>query len=158
MRTRGPERRERILAAIEIPALGIWLGALLGFAFVFAPLAFRIVAPGDLGRFATLIAGSIATLTLWGYVLVGIAIVVAVLRAAGAADRTWDAVRLVLMLGALALITWERQGVVPAMETSRDVTSPAYRALHARSTEIYGGAALLALVALILAASRAPEP
>ena len=34
-------RLDRVLAAIEIPAIGLWLGALCGFAFIFAPAAFR---------------------------------------------------------------------------------------------------------------------
>ncbi len=68
----GP--RDRVLAAIEITALGIWLGALLGFAFVAAPLAFRLIAPLDVGRFAALTAGQLAVLTKWGYTLGGIAL------------------------------------------------------------------------------------
>ena len=34
-------RLDRILAAVEIPAIGLWLGALCGFAFIFAPAAFH---------------------------------------------------------------------------------------------------------------------
>ena len=63
MRELPSGRRDRVLAAIEIPALGVWLGALAGFAFVSAPLAFKIVAPLDIGRFAALTAESIAALT-----------------------------------------------------------------------------------------------
>ncbi len=147
-----------MLAAIEIPALGIWVGALLGFAFVSAPLAFGLFSPLDLARFAAFTAGAVAQLTIWGYVLGALAIVAVVLRASDAADRTWDAVRLLLIAGALALVTWERQAVVPAMRATTDLRSPEYRALHARSSEIYGGAALLALIALVLAAARPPEP
>ncbi|GEM_PF-1348451 len=158
MREIPGQRRDRVFAAIEIPALGIWLGALLGFAFVSAPLAFRIVAPLDLARFAELTAASIGRLTIWGYVLGGIAIVAAFVRAIDAADRTWDAVRLLLMVGALALVTWERQSVVPQMQAMTDLRSAEYRALHTRSSEIYGGAALLAFIALVLAAARQPEP
>jgi len=79
MRNTPSGLRDRVLAAIEIPVLGIWLGALVGFAFVSAPLAFRIVAPLDVARFAALTAQTIATLTVWGYVLGGIAIVAAIL-------------------------------------------------------------------------------
>jgi hypothetical protein len=157
MRRQASVRRDRVLAAIEIPALGIWLGALLGFAFVSAPLAFRLIAPLDLARFAALTAASVGQLTIWGYVLGGIALLAAVARAVDAADRRWDLARIVLLAVALGLIAWERQSVVPAMQATTDLRSPQYRALHMRSSEIYGGAALCALIALVLAAARAPE-
>lgn len=154
MRTSPSGRRDRVLAAIEIPALGLWCGALLGFAFVSAPLAFRFVAPLDVRHFAELTAASLGALTVWGYVLGALAVVVALVRSAGASDRTWDFVRAALVLIALGLATYEQRAVVPAMEETTDVRSPAYAALHARSTAVYGGVTLLALVALVLAAAR----
>ena len=146
--------RDRVLAAIEIPALGIWLGALIGFAFISAPIAFRTVAPIDLHRFALLTSGSIEVLTLTGYTLGGVAVIAAVLRAMTAGDRTWDLARIGLVLIALGLATYERQAIVPQMTAVLDVQSPAYHALHQRSTQIYGGVVLLGLLALILAAAR----
>ncbi len=146
--------RDRVLAAIEIPALGVWLGALAGFAFVSAPLAFRIVAPLDVGRFAALTAQSLGVLTAWGYVLGGIAIVVALLRSVTAGDRTWDFGRALLVVVALALVTYQQRAIVPQMAAATDVHSAAYHALHTGSTIVYGGVVVLALVALVLAASR----
>ncbi|HEX3468525.1 MAG TPA: DUF4149 domain-containing protein [Candidatus Elarobacter sp.] len=157
MRTSPSGRRDRVLAAIEVPALGIWCGALLGFAFVSAPLAFNLVAPIDVARFAALTAASVGALTLWGYVLGAIAVVVALVRSAGAADRTWDFARAALVLIALGLATYEQRGIVPAMAATPDVFSPAYRALHARSSAVYGGVTLLAAIALVLAAARRDE-
>jgi Domain of unknown function (DUF4149) len=157
MRSYASGRRDRVLAAIEIPALGIWLGALVGFAFVFAPLAFRIVAPLDVARFAVLIAASIGQLTVWGYVLGGIALIVAIARAASAGDRTWDVIRVVLVAIALALATFEERVIVPAMQRITDVQSAQYHAMHARSSQVYGGVVLLVLIALILAATRRDE-
>ena len=154
MRSDASGRRDRVLAAIEIPALGIWLGALVGFAFISAPLAFRLVAPLDVARFAGLIAGTVADLTVWGYVLGGIAILVALVRASFAGDRVWDAARIVLVAIALVLTFYHQHAVVPAMLAVPDFTSPAYHALHARSTQIYGAALLCVLAALVLAASR----
>ncbi|HEX3466752.1 MAG TPA: DUF4149 domain-containing protein [Candidatus Elarobacter sp.] len=147
-------RRDRVLAAIEIPALGIWTGALLGFAFVSAPIAFRLFSPVDITRFAALTAQSLSVLTVWGYVLGGIAIVCAVLRAAMAGDRTADFVRVLLVAIALGLATYEQRAIVPAMTATPDVRGAAYQALHQRSSEVYGGVVLLALVALVLAAVR----
>jgi hypothetical protein len=154
MRNDPSGRRDRVLAAVEIPALGIWLGALVGFAFVSAPLAFRIVAPVDVTRFAALVAQSLATLTTWGYVLGGIAIVVALLRALFAGDRVWDFVRVLLVIFALGLATYDERAIVPAMTATTDVRSTEYRDLHNRSTQVYGGVVLLTLVALVLSAVR----
>ena len=154
MRNDPSGRRDRVLAAIEIPALGVWLGALVAFAFIFAPAAFRVVAPLDVARFAALIAQSLGTLTGWGYVLGGIAIVVGLLRASSAGDRIWDFVRVLLVMLALGLATYDQRAIVPAMTATVDVHSQAYRDLHNRSTLVYGGVVLLALAALILAAAR----
>jgi hypothetical protein len=157
MRSNPSGRRDRVLAAIELPALGVWLGALAGFAFVSAPLAFRIVAPLDAARFATLTAHTIGDLTQWGYVLGGIAIVAGLMRAVTAGDRTWDFARAALVALALGLATYQQHAIVPSMEATADVHSDAYRALHARSTVVYGGVVLLVLAALILGAARRDE-
>jgi len=150
-------RRDRILAAIEILALGIWVGGLVAFAFVFAPLAFRLIAPPDVARFAALTARTLGALTQWGYALGGIAVLTALLRAIEAGDRVWDVVRAGLVVLALGLATVEQRAIVPRMEATTDVRSEAYRALHQESTQIYGGALILALAALALAASRREE-
>ena len=157
MRTNPSGQRDRVLAAIELPALGIWLGALAGFAFVSAPLAFRIVAPLDAARFAALTGHTIGDLTLWGYVLGGIAIVAGLARAAAAGDRTWDFVRVALVVVALGLATYQQRAIVPRMEATTDVHGAEYHALHGRSTVVYGGVVLLVLAALILGAARRDE-
>ena len=154
MRRDPSGQRDRVLAAIEIPALGIWLGTMVGFAFVSAPLAFHIVAPLDVGRFAELTARSLGLLTIWGYVLGGSAIVVTLLRAVGAGDRTWDAIRMAIIALALGLATYELRVIVPAMAATTDLHSANYHALHTRSTLVYGFVAIVVLVALVLAATR----
>jgi len=157
MRTNPSGQRDRVLAAIELPALGVWLGALAGFAFVSAPLAFRIVAPLDAGRFAALTAQTIGNLTVWGYVLGAIAIVAGLVRAAAAGDRTWDFARIALVALALGLATFEQRAIVPQMQATTDVHSDAYHALHTRSTVVYGAVVLLVLAAMILGAARRDE-
>jgi hypothetical protein len=149
MRANPSGRRDRVLAAIELPALGVWLGALAGFAFVVAPL--------DAGRFAALTAHTIADLTVWGYVLGGIAIATGLMRAATAGDRTWDFARAALVALALGLATYEQHAIVPQMEATTDVHGAAYHALHGRSTLVYGGVVVLVLAALILGAARRDE-
>ena len=145
-------RLDRILAAIEIPELGLWLGALCGFAFVFAPAAFHIVT--DLSQFAALTSANLRTLAVVGYACGGLTIVVALLRSREAADRTNDIVRAALVLVALGFITYEMLAIVPAMAALPDYQSDAYHQLHGQSTTIYGSAVLATLAALILAAVR----
>ncbi len=154
MWTGNRSRIDRILAAIEIPALGLWLGALCGFAFIFAPIAFRIVAPLDVGRFAALTAAILAALTIVGYVCGGIAIIMALWRSREAGDRIFDFVRALLVAAALGLAWFQAHTIVPAMAGVSDVTSAQYHALHSRSTLVYGGVVLLGLIAIVMAAAR----
>jgi len=154
MWTGNRSRVDRILAAIEIPALGLWLGALCGFAFIFAPIAFRIVAPLDVGRFAALTSAILGSLAVMGYVCGGLAIVMALWRSREAGDRIFDFVRALLIAAALGLVWFESRAIVPAMAAVRDVTSAQYHALHGRSTLVYGGVVLLGFIAIIMAAAR----
>jgi hypothetical protein len=154
MWTGNRSRIDRILAAIEIPALGLWLGALCGFAFIFAPIAFRIVAPVDVGRFATLTSAILKALAIMGYVCGGVAILMALARSREAGDRTFDFVRALLVAGALGLVWFETRTIVPAMASVSDVSSPQYHALHTRSTLVYAGIVLLGLGAIVMAAAR----
>jgi hypothetical protein len=145
-------RLDRILAAIEIPALGIWLGALCGFAFIFAPAAFHLVS--DVTQFAALTSANLRALAILGEVCGGLAIVLAVLRAREAADRTNDIVRACCVVIALLFLGWEMTFVVPAMAAIADYHSEAYHALHGVSTRVYGGTVLFLAAALVLAAIR----
>ena len=148
-------RLDRSLAAVEIPALGLWMGALLGFAFIFAPRAFHIVA--DVTQFAALTATNLAILAEVGYVSGAIAIVAAIVRSRDAADRTNDIIRIGLILIALALVGIQSATIIPAMTAAQDVHSAAYHDLHARSTAVYGGVVLLGFAALIMAAVRGED-
>jgi hypothetical protein len=154
MWTGNRSRVDRILAAIEIPALGLWLGALCGFAFIFAPIAFRIVAPLDIGRFAALTSAILTALAYMGYVCGGLAIVMALWRSREAGDRIFDFVRALLIAVALALVWFESRAFVPAMAAVNDVASAEYHALHNRSTIVYGSVVLLGLIAIVMAAAR----
>jgi hypothetical protein len=157
MRSLRSGRRDRVLAAIEIPALGIWLGALAGFAFISAPLSFHALAPLDAQRFADLTAHSLGALTTWGYVLGAVALVTALLRAASAGDRTWDLARVALVAVGLGLATYEQRAIVPLMQALTDLHDPAYHTLHQRSMLVYGAVAIVILAALVLAAARRDE-
>jgi hypothetical protein len=145
-------RLDRILAAVEIPAIGLWLGALCGFAFIFAPAAFRLVP--DITQFASLTTANLRVLGEVGAVCGGLAIVIALVRSLDAADRTSDIVRAGLLLIALLLVAYDTFAIVPAMALITDVHSPDFADLHQRSTLVYGGVVILALAALVMAAVR----
>ena len=157
MRTRSSGGRDRILAAVDLTTLGIWVGAIIEFAFVEAPRAFHIVAPLSVARFADLIASSIGELTVMGYVLGGLALLAVIARAAFAGDRRYDMVRGLLIVLALGLSVVHATVIVPAMQQIADVNSPAFAAQHHNSSTIYGIVLLLALAALVMGAARAPE-
>jgi hypothetical protein len=145
-------RLDRLLAAVEILALGLWLGALCGFAFIFAPAAFRIVT--DLTQFAALTSANLRTLDVAGDICGAVAILVAIARSREAADRTNDIVRAACVFVALCFLGWEMAYVVPAMAATPDVHSESYHALHSMSTKVYGAAVLFVGIALVLAAIR----
>ena len=145
-------RLDRILAAVEIPAIGLWLGALCGFAFIFAPAAFRLVP--NVMQFASLTSTNLRVLGDVGAVCGGIAIAIAIARSFEAADRTNDIVRAALILVALLLVAYETFAIVPAMAAITDLHSPDFAELHQRSTQVYGGVVVLALATLIMAAVR----
>jgi hypothetical protein len=145
-------RLDRFLAAVEIPAIGLWLGALCGFAFIFAPNAFHLVP--DVSQFASLTEANLRELALVGAVCGGVAIVIALIRSLDASDRTSDLVRALLLLVALGLVGYETLTIVPAMTAMTDLHSPAFEDLHAQSSRVYGGVVVLALVALVMAAVR----
>lgn len=153
----------RILAVVEIWAYAVWLGGLVGFALIFAPIAFHTVS--DLPLFATLTARNLGALTTVGYVCGGIAIVCALLRSANAAERAPDFARAGLVVAMLVLVAFQAQAIQPRMErATRDATLPkddprhiAYDGLHKQSTYVVGGAVLIGFIVLALAAVRPLE-
>jgi hypothetical protein len=157
MRTRSSGGRDRILAAFEVTGLGVWVGAIIEFAFVEAPRAFHLVAPLDVGRFSELIADSIGELTVLGYVLGGIALLAVIARASFAGDRRYDMVRGLLIALALGVSVVHATVIMPAIGKISDVRSPAFTAMHHNSSTVYSVVLLLTLAALIMGAARAQE-
>ncbi len=152
----------RFLTALESVALGLWAGALAGFAFIIAPLAIRSVTPLD--AFATLVAGIIRALTSFGAVCGGIALASAAVRSVAPAARRLALARIALVIIGVGAATYETTTIVPRMQsTARSIpgqidsvpkTDPrraAYDAEHTASSRVYGLAFLCALTALALA-------
>ena len=154
----------RIFAVAETLVLAVWIGGLAGFAFVFAPIAFRLVT--DLDRFATITSRSILSLTQIGYVCGTIAIVAAFARSRATASPRLAYARIGLIVIAMGLSAYDANTILPQMQAASaafgvpfdDVpkTDPrrvAYAAMHQKSSRVYGGALLLAAAALALAAA-----
>jgi hypothetical protein len=151
--TREPGRPlARVAAVVEQLALSVWIGSLIGFAFLSAPTAFHVVK--DMDQFATLTASVLGQLSILGYFCCGIAILATILRSIGAADRTWDLVRVALLLVAIGGVVYEAQAIIPAMAAMHDFNSDTYRQLHGEATRVYGGVVILGLLAIVIAASR----
>lgn len=160
---------ERLLTALEVAVLGLWAGAMAGFAFVFAPVAIKIVPRMD--TFAALIASVIRALGPFGAVCGGIAILAAGLRAIAPSGRPLALVRIAFVTIGLGASAYETSSVIPRMETtaaaipgpidSVDKSDPrrvAYDKEHQASTRVYGTAFLCVLGALGLAAFGRKDP
>lgn len=152
---------ERLLTAVECAALGLWAGALAGFAFVVAPLAIRIVTPLD--SFAALVSAVIRALGTFGVICGGIAAASAAARALLAPTaRPLAVARIALVVIGIGASAYETSAIVPQMEaTARSIPGAidsvpksdprraAYDSEHAQSSKVYGIAFLCVLIALL---------
>lgn len=138
-----------MLNVIRIVALGLWVGALAGFAFLFAPVAFAHIGPTQ--AFADTIATCVLALVRAGWLLGAIALTAALL------DR--DAPRRLALLTCVAVLpaaifgAIEAVAIVPRMRLT-PLGTPAYAALHAQSGLVFGLALLCALAGLALSSWR----
>lgn len=121
---------------------------MIGFAFIFAPLAFKALGPVPI--FAALIARTIDAMTLLGY---GCSIAAVAASLLDLRDRIRSAGLAAIAIAMAALSWYETHSVVPTMERTQ-IASPAYEALHRQSSTVYGVVLLLGLIALIWSASR----
>jgi hypothetical protein len=159
---------ERTFTVIEALTLALWIGALAGFAFIFAPTAFHIVV--NLDQFALLTATVLERLTWLAFICGGLAIVAAIVRARDEAERPLAVIRVLLLIVMLALAWIESAAVIPHMQavassfgTSLNAipkTDPRmlrYDGLHRQSSLIYGALFLLGLVTIALSALARPS-
>jgi len=155
---------ERTFTVIEALTLALWVGALAGFAFIFAPIAFGIVS--DVEQFGRVTAAVLRALTVFGSACGGIAIVAALVRAADPSQRTPALARVAIVVAMLVLSQYESRAIVPRMEAAlpglaKSTTAQAhdaFRAEHDASTRVYGSVFLLGLIAIGLSATARPEP
>jgi hypothetical protein len=158
---------ERSAGAVEAVALALWVGALAGFAFLFAPAAFHTVS--NLDEFAALTAGVLRSLGTFGFVCGTIAIVAALGRGPGAIRLRLGRFALILVMWAFAW--YESNRIIPHMEaTARsfgvsiasipkgDPRRIAYDAEHRTSSRVYSVVLLAGILAIVLASlERRPE-
>ena len=154
---------ERIVTGIEATVLGLWAGAMAGFAFLFAPIAFREVT--QMNSFATLIANTIRGVGSFGNACGGIAVLAALVRSTAPEARKLAFVRIGLVGVAFAASAYETTTIIPRMEATAaqipgaidsvpksDPRRAAYDEQHAASSRVYGSAFLCVLAALALVA------
>ncbi len=131
--------------SVRIVLLGLWVGAMAGFAFVFAPIAFTHIGPTP--AFAAMIAAEVAAIVRTGD-WIALATVAITVFAGLESRRTAAAI-----IGCLALTVlcgaFELGAIVPQMQQTPLLT-PAYESLHRESSGVYGVAFLAALAALIV--------
>ena len=152
---------ERLLTALEAAVLALWAGAMAGFAFVFAPIAIRIVP--QMGTFAALIAAVIGGIGSFGAVCGAIAIAAAAARSFAPAARPLAFGRIALVAIGLAASAYETTAIIPRMEATaaripgpidsvpkNDPRRAAYDAEHKMSSRVYGLAFLCVLGAVAL--------
>lgn len=145
------------MRVLETVALAIWVGAMVAFAFIFAPIAFHTIA--DLDTFARLIGQTITMVTYVGFACAAL-ILIAIARSGPSRTR-----RIRLTCIALMLISsvYELTAVIPAMQqilvhaggsiaalSTHDPRRLAYDAQHRSSSMVYGVTLVAGLVALIL--------
>ncbi len=138
-----------VLYVVRIVLLGLWVGAMAGFAFLFAPIAFAHIGPTP--PFAATIAASVRAITATGVVL-GVLAAVTTLGVRG--ERPRQKINIVLCIAiAIAFSVIETQVIVPKMEATPLMTA-AYNALHRQSSGVYSGVLLFALLALVFSSNR----
>ena len=154
---------ERTFTVLETLFLASWVGALAGFAFLFAPIAFHVVP--DLDVFATLIAAVLRSLTVFGYACGVLALLAAAVRARDDAMRPLAVIRIVILALMILTSAFGANAIIPKMEqTAKTFNGPiasiplsdprraAYDAEHRQSTIVYGFVLVLGLGAIALSA------
>ena len=130
-------------------SLALWVGALVGFAFVFAPAAFATIGPTP--EFAMMIARVLWQLSAFAFGCCAVGLLCALVLVWAGSIRQGALIALLLALMA-TLSAYEIVRVVPRMQAT-PIRTPAYERLHARSSKVYGCVLIAGLLALGLAAS-----
>lgn len=148
---------ERAFAVIEAAALALWIGALAGFAFVFAPLAFSAFG-GDVDRFGNLVGLVLARLNLIGYACGALALLAVFVRnREDSSLGRGSALRALILVLMLLLVVAEAYLIIPAVHDAGQSHAASYERLHALSSTVYGVVIILGFAALALSVLARPE-
>ncbi len=126
--------------AVLVLAFGLWSGVMIGFAFLFAPLAFSTLGPTPV--FAALIARTMGAITLFGYGCAAAAVLASLTDLRARPARAGALIVIALVMSALGW--YEVHAIVPLMQQTA-LHTPAYDALHRRSSSIYAAVLILGL-------------
>lgn len=133
-------------AILRSMAFGVWVGAMIGFAFFFAPIAFHQFGPTP--HFAEAIAQTVTAITRLGYGCTAV-IVAGVLF-------EWRSRPVLIVSAALALLMcalgYYEVHVVVVQMRGTPLQTPAYAALHARSSLVYSLVLIAGIAGWALAA------
>ncbi|MFN2527845.1 MAG: DUF4149 domain-containing protein [Candidatus Baltobacteraceae bacterium] len=137
------------LVIVRAISMALWVGGMVGFAFIFAPAAFHSMGPTP--SFAALIAQILRNLTVAGVICAVLAVAATLLLRNERRRFTIIFVAMVLAMSALSL--YERASIIPRMEQTA-VQTPAYAALHRASSDVYGIVLLIGVAAIALLSVR----
>jgi len=153
------------LLATQTLATSFWTGASAGYAFIAAPIVAH--ETDDLDLQAKITGKALEKTVNAAYVAGGVTIVCAALQALDPGERGNDALRAIFGVGALVALERFQHDIVPQMTGLQqamggsfksippdDPNRIAYRALHKRSTQVFGTALLLGIGQLVLGAVR----
>lgn len=132
---------------LRLLALGLWVGAMIGFAFIFAPIAFANVGPTP--AFAATVAHTLERLTQLGGVLGAFAVAVTVFGRPEPRRTSAAIVACIAVMISLGFV--ETAAVIPHMQAT-PLQTPAYDALHKQSSTIYSIVLLCGIAAFVLSA------
>jgi hypothetical protein len=141
--------KPRMWFSLRTIILGLWVGAMAGFAFVFAPIAFTHI--GATPAFAATIAACVQAIARSGGWIAVVAAAITVF--ARLESRRAAAVIVGLLALAIGCGAYETSVIIPQMQQTPLLT-PGYEALHRESSVVYGVALLAALIALGVSSRR----
>ena len=140
-------------------AIVCWLGGMLFFTAIVAPVVFKLLPTAEAGKF---VAGLFPRYYILGYVAGTISLVLALYFTVKSQPRLWWSLSSLALAAALALTIYAGGVVRPQVEAIRTVVEeqnpdPARRAefdrLHRLSVMLNGGVMILNLVALLSTAA-----
>lgn len=149
---------------LRLLALTVWVGGLVFFAFVVAPVAFAVLPSAHVA--GTVVAGTLRALNWIGLVCGAVLILACTvlwMSAAVRRTRTLRTAQLWMILGMFAANAWIQWSILPAMERDRiaaggdvEAAPPAnparqdFERLHPISEKVEGAALLLGLGVIVL--------